>query len=795
MKVKLEKKLSEKLWLIDCAFLGILAVFGIYLIRGIFAPGFFYNYDLSQHFTESVYVATVLLPKYHQLVGWNPFLYLGWPQGQYNPPASYFIYSMLYYLLSGPLSSLTIYKIMLAGFFVLPGFSLYFATRWFGLSRISAFLAGFIALGTAGGFEVGGPLDITYYGMYEFAAAVALIPLILSIYHRSFRKRSWSLLTLVAVLVSFDFMLHTLAGVFTLAVLVIYTIEELLRTGVFRARIKRIAPMKTLLKFGIIVVVVFGLCAFWIVPVIATRSFIESQRVLIGELGNYATTYNDLHLGYIFGEESTPLILNVLHPGHLTISSMIYSPRQFVLQTNTLMFYQFLLGLAALGGLLALLRSESRFPAIVIISVIGLFLFVSLGPKYYEFLWKLPMFQMLVTRPARAAAVARIFLAIFAGAGLGEVFFVLSGLLNKVLSRRRAVLRSTLKVIAIGIIIFFGITLAVNSYVLMSHLPLATTTSDLPTGQYVPQLFSWLSQNVPNSSRVAYEEYQTDDQHLLAATPIETGLQEIGSGYEFWWQGADNSSNLETVLSDGWTLYYSGGDLYQTLAGLNAEYVVVWGPLSTSQDSQQSYNTTNTTHPGVTWSYEPESSVTVEALSEDTGNFSLLDQIGPFYVFQLKNFTPSYVSIVNGSGVASVTSFQPENIQIHLDDVTAGSQLLVRISYFASWVAYSSSGARLPVSPVNDSLPLDSAEYMSIALPAGGTYNVTLSYNEMSYDTAGTVISWVSLISLCFAFIVVETRYNARSSTSRYLIPVMETVSSSFRQFRKVITERTKAGS
>jgi hypothetical protein len=83
----------------DLILLVSLSAFGLYLIRGIFSPGFLYYVDNSQHFEESVYVATVLLPQYHSLIGWNPNLYLGWPQGQSNPPASYLIYSGLYYIL------------------------------------------------------------------------------------------------------------------------------------------------------------------------------------------------------------------------------------------------------------------------------------------------------------------------------------------------------------------------------------------------------------------------------------------------------------------------------------------------------------------------------------------------------------------------------------------------------------------------------------------------------------------------------------------------------------------------
>lgn len=752
-------------WIPDCLFLGILAAFGLYLIRGIFAPGFFYYYDLSQHFTESVYVATTLLPKYHELIGWNPYFYLGWPQGQFNPPASYLIYSGLYYLLAWGLSSLTIYKIMLAGFFILPAFAMYFACRLFGLSRITGFIAGFIVIGTAGGFEVGGPLDIIYYGMYEFAAAVALIPLVLAVYHQSISRKSWKLLIIVGVLLSFDFMLHTLAGLFAITTLVVYSLWELLRMGLIS---RGVGLRKTLgsvaFRFGTVVLIVFGICSFWLIPAYASRSFYDTQPYLLGEYGNYATTYNDVHLGYIFGEQSSSLVLNLLNPGKPALSEMIYTPYQTILASTSPLFYELLLVLALLGGVVALIRSKSRFPAIVIITIIALFLFISLGPDYYGTLWNLPMFHMLDLRPARAAAVARTFLALFVGAGLGETYFLVSKFLSNKgtywWNKKRLATRVALKVIPLVIVIFLGVTIAVNSYALMTQLPLGKTTSNTAAGPYVPQLFSWISKNVPNSSRVAFEEYTTDDQHLLAASPVETGVSEVGSGYEFWWQGADASSTLESVLSSGFMLSFEGAQLYTTLQQLNAGYVVVWGSVPAS-DPPSNNNSSNTSsqHPGVPTQNPILTSYTAQALAQYPGDFQLAQQIGPFYVFRVQNFTPTYVSLLNGTGEANVTSLQPQNVVIRLTNVTAGAQLLVRISYFTNWAAYSSEGGKkLSINPYNDTMPLDSADYMSVTLPTSGTYNITLTYTQTTPDTLGNTISWATLLVIFGIFVLGEKR-------------------------------------
>jgi hypothetical protein len=714
-------------WL-DCVLLILLCTYGLYVIRAIFGSGYFYDYDLNQHLTESVYVATVLLPKYHELVGWNPYYYLGWPQGQFNPPASYLVYSLFYYALSWAVSPLAIFKVMIAFFFLLQGIAVYFAARGFGLGRPSAFIGGFITLGTAGGFETGGPLAAMFYGMYEFALAIALIPLALAIFHQSFVRKSLQLLLLTALLVAFDFLLHTLAGAFLVLVLLVYTVAELFRSGLYDNNSGKIRNMgKTILKFVIVGLIVAGICSFWVIPAYLNRGFYSSQLSLVTEFGNYATTYNDLHIGFIFGEESSPLITNLLHFSSTpTLTPMLYDPNQVIMSTSTPTFYQLLLGLALIGAIVSLIRAKTRFPVLVVLFLIGIFIFISLGPNYYEMLWKIPSFHYIDLRPGRAASVARVFLAIIGGAGVGETFTLANMGIKKIGAPRNIAL--LLKIGTVLVIVVLGLTLLVNSYALMNQLPLGYTTSQLAGGSDLPQVFSWMKQNVPNDTRVAFQEYpqQGHPQHLFAVAPLETGDPEIGSNYGFWWSGADTTNVISEILTSE---DYYGPSLYTTLAGLNAGYVVMWG-------------------------------FSAMGLSDYPSNFQLMKTIGQFQIYKLKDFTPSYVAVQNGTGNATVSSFQPEQIVIHLQNVTAGSSLLVRESYYSNWVAYA-KGSEIPVSLENVSLPLVKATYMRITLPANGTYYMTLSYNnETNADVVGNDISYFSLISFFVAsvFVVLDSR-------------------------------------
>ncbi|MHB1907644.1 MAG: glycosyltransferase family protein [Nitrososphaerales archaeon] len=690
---------------------------------------------------ESVYVATVLLPKYHQLIGWNPYFYLGWPQGQFNPPASYLIYSFLYYLLSWAFNPIFIFKIMIAGFFILPGFTMYYGAKWLGLGRLSGFFAGFIAIGTAGGFETGGPLDTLYYGMYEFSVAIALIPLVLAIYHQSFVRKSRPLLLLTGVLVTFDFLLHTVAGIFLVLVLGVYTISEVLRSSVYDTNRRKLIPRK-MFKFAIIILIIAGLSSFWLIPAYTNKSFYVSEGYLVNELGNYATTFNEMRLGYIFGERSSTLITNILNPTTPQISVMLYSANQSILTSSSTMFYQFLIGLALVGACVSLVRSRSRFSVLVITFLIGIFIFISLGPNHYEQLWQNPTFQLIDLRPARAAAVVRIFLALLGGAGIGETLLLANIGIAK-LPRKR--FRHILRVGTLVIIAFLAIMLIVNSYSLMTQLQLGTTTNDLAGGPSLTPLFSWIKQNVPNTTRIAFQEYPGVPQHLFAITPLETGDQSIGSNYGFWWQGSDASIAINNLLVNGY--YYSGSDIHDTFAGMDIGYVVVWG------------------------------SAAQEWASGGSTYFTLVQTIGIFDIYKLDNFIPSYVSIQNGQGMAELTSFQPEKLIIHVSNVTAGSSILVREEYFPDWVAVTSYGSDLSVNPDKLKFPLDSANFISIPLTRSGSYNITISYGQTVSQTVGSDISALSLIAFSIGSIFTVLDSNTSFPIAEYLALVVKRTS------------------
>ena len=711
---------------VDLVLLAVLGVLGLYFISGIFRSGMMYQFDHSQHLVESFYDATVLIPKYHELIGWNPYYYLGYPQGQFNPPMGYAVYAALYYILSWMLSALDIYKIMIAIFYILPGFTLYISARIFGLSRLSGFFGGLIAMGTAGGFEQSGPIGMMQYGMYEFAGSIALIPLIFGVYHLAFHRKSWLLVLVCGILTAFVFLLHTLGGVFLLMVLSVYTLFFFGKQLIFHRKQKDMQLLRSVAKFVLIVVITLGLSSFWILPAFANQSYFTAQKSFVAELGNYGITYNDIVNGLVFGEKTIPFSPSLLPQSTPQVIVSLYNSNQQPSQYTAILFYQILMVLSAVGIAFCLMRRKSRFPALVALACLAIFFFISLGPTYYEWLWRSSIFHLVDIRPGRAVAPARIFLSLAAGAAIGEgLYFVFTGL-----TRKRSLAARSIRFGATIFVLLLSFAVIANSLSLMPQLNLGATTNDYSSATTLPQLFNWLNANVPNSSRIAFEEYPAPQQHLFAISPLFTEKQSVGSDYNFWWSsGASATQSAGTILS--YVDFYSSSDISETLTGLNSAYVVAWKP-----DTKLSL--------------------------QDYSSFVLVKQFGIFDVFQLKSYAPSFATLQNGTGNVTITSFQPESIVIHLTNVSSGSAVLVKVAYYTDWLARTSYGAKASIVPYNVTLPFASAVYMKVPVVRSGTYDITLSYSQRAIDIEGNAISGITLIfsSLGLALFLVQNRYD-----------------------------------
>jgi hypothetical protein len=301
------------------------------------------------------------------------------------------------------------------------------------------------------------------------------------------------------------------------------------------------------------------------------------------------------------------------------------------------------------------------------------------------------------------------------------------------------------KVIRIFVIVMLalvGISILVNSYALMSQLPIAVTTQDVPGGSAMPLVFSWIKANVPQNSRIAYEEFPSPSQHSFAAGPAETGISEVGSGYAFWWSGADANQEVEQALYA--PFYFNAPMLYQEFEQMNVGYVVVFGN-------------------------------DISTLAGASSDFQLVQKIGNFDIFELKNFTPTYAYFVGGSGNLSVSSFQPEKIVLHLTNVTEGSSIVVRVSYYSNWFALLDNGTSYPIKAYSD--PAVQASFMKVENLNGGSYNLTLVYGQTNIDTEANDISTLSVILIAIAFAYVSVQSRLRLSVADYLVGVVRRAS------------------
>lgn len=678
--------------------ISLIGASAFYLFYSIFKPGFLYTFGggLSQHFAESVYVTTVLLPNYHQIIGWNPFLYLGYAQGLFNPPGGYILYMIFYYPLSTFLSQLDIYKVMLAFVLIVPGLSLYFTSRVFGMSKLTGFFAALAVIDTSGGYEQSGPMSILHYGTWQYATATALIPANLALYYLFFKSRSVStsrstvFLLLSGLFSAAIFILHTIAGIYLVALMVIFTLVFVGKQIITTRR--RAEMLRILASLGIILLIFVGVSSFWIFPAYADRAYyLMESASLSGEQGSISATYHRLITGGLFG--SVDFHLSSLH------------------------FGQFLVLFAIVGIGISLWKRGSRVPMSALLLCTLSLLYFSLGPSYYGASANNNFLHIDFLRSARAAATIRIFLALFAGVGLGETFHTIFRM-----KRVGKAVRGfpILKVVAAVLVIIIALSFAGNSIYILRHASWLTAASQYSGEQdSVPQLMDWLRQNVPNSTRVVFEDYPGEPQ-LLSLSMLYTGKGEIGSDYSFWWPGA-NSSNA--IALDMFNNSEFDSSTMNTLKGLNAGYIVAWSNQSKAE------------------------------LHNNNQSVSLAGQIGFFSVFKLRDYTPSYVSLLmnesdspfSSGDNATIVDFQPETLVIHLSNVSAGSELVVKMEYYHDWKAYSSSGETLAVEPLNQSLPLLNVSYIGVNLSDSGSYNVTLQYVKAGADTAGLVITLVSL--------------------------------------------------
>jgi hypothetical protein len=115
---------------------------------------------------------------------------------------------------------------------------------------------------------------------------------------------------------------------------------------------------------------------------------------------------------------------------------------------------------------------------------------------------------------------------------------------------------------------------------------------------------------------------------------------------------------------------------------------------------------------------------------------------------------------------------------LHLTNVTKGSEVIIKVSYYDDWSATASNGIPATITPLTLDLPLASVVYMEVPIFTSGTYNITLTYGHKGSTTAGDAISGITLIltTISMILVAIETRYDL--GISAYLASIMRKATS-----------------
>jgi hypothetical protein len=196
----------------------------------------------------------------HQLLGWNPLWYAGYPELQFYLPGYVLLGWALDALTLGQLSAFGVYQLLLFLAGLLPGVSVYALVRQVTQLRWTGFVTGSLALI----FPVmWGELEAVWVGMVGWRLAFGLMPLAMLAGWRALHSprptRDWLLAALALAATALMHPFHAVAPAVFLA---------LCAAG--RARRGVLRNWAALIAAGMLAL---GLIAFWLVPLVARAEY------------------------------------------------------------------------------------------------------------------------------------------------------------------------------------------------------------------------------------------------------------------------------------------------------------------------------------------------------------------------------------------------------------------------------------------------------------------------------------------------------------------------------------------
>jgi len=625
----------EREWIVS--FLAIEAA-NLALILTVLKPGYIINADHPCRLSEAWYVAEVLVPRYNRLMGWDPFLFAGFPVLKLGPSFfGIFLVVSIYYL-TLRLSIVLAYNMVIAGVYLLFPASIYFFTRKLGLDWHAAAATSVFACFTAGpfpNFVYFSPFTTIFVvGVWPFTLGLTLAFMATAKLIDCLEAKSIKDLLLTSILASLVALTNILTafmlGVLCLAYIGSKLIQAHSLKGVF-------VFSKNLLLSGLIVLIALVLAAFWVFPFVASRDY-----------------WLLLYVEPPYEPERTWV---TLYPFVMPFAPQLSSaPGGWIFQY----FYDYSFVTIWALGMMGFIWSLRKWKSKMLMLVIALF---------FGLVFARGNFSPPVTQCLRFLDFVKVIWFYFAGFFVHEASGFLGSKVAKWIAPEDVAFKRVVTVNFMILIVALGIWLPYLDFSRYIGLVQTSGSNELMTS--VHKVYDWLSLNAVEGSTIFFEDTTFWDNkvepfnplwfaHAFGAAPMFTGHPNYGGFYGFWYRPYND------VWGDLiWGIYdASSNEAHRKFVFYNIKYVVGFS--------------------------EP-----LRQILSDSTFFT--EKIGnPFYVYEVLDYTPSYAFVDGGDGKAIVKEFSAAKVVIDAKAADGDASLVLRVSAFPNWKAYV-NGEEVPI--------------------------------------------------------------------------------------------------
>ncbi|MGQ9479161.1 MAG: hypothetical protein ACUVQ0_03945 [Thermoproteota archaeon] len=752
--------------------MALILLYSFLSVKTIFSDGIIPGWDNPVHYVHAYRTAIYMFPQLN-ILGWDPFNQFGWVFNLYYNPGISILISLVYHMLLGTMSVLTVYKIIffLAYFLMAPAVFLFIKALTG--DREAALLASLFSVtvfAEESEWLDAGLKQMYYLGMWpeRFGLVFAFLGIGLSAY--SFKSKSprktLLLIALSSLMFSMAILTHVMIGfsaAFMATIFWLFTSLSVLRVFFSSRHSRDVKSMlKTeailLLKFASIGLLSMGMVAFWMIPLLQTVSTYHSFPAIIWSIGPE-----------VFLETFTSMPWYILLPYIIGAFSYASNKEGFfyssVASTTVIILLQILaiinlndgcIGLKLLSALIAslilLVSSNNVFISFSLASVSFLGL-LSTGPSTYLIPLGSFTFNLLDIIPfarsfgySKFNAPARILIFCLSATGFSKIC-------KKLYSASKKPRFSAAYSAVVGLLVFFILNMLVNTQLQNTDLayPFSKNkvfklTSDYPGFSKVDRLLEWVRENASANTYMLLQDtldlgyYSSDFQnsHYVYTASLVIGRPVIGGCF-----GTNYITNPYANSEGGYLLGFPVGRLIteedllpRLMDELGVGYLAVHDPRM------------------------------IAAL-----NLSPIFKIeyydGLYAVFRKTNFTK--IASIIGEGLVDSVSFEINRISLRVKDVKGNSSYLIVRQVNFPWFTAKVNGKTVPIETYYPKLPSTLSwqwaqtvynwriPFMKIKLP-DQTRDIVLEFRIHTVGDEVSQISWLIFMSLLALYSVLLLR-------------------------------------